>query len=368
MLLMTNKSDCANEMDAVSNFALRILKYVESKGSCDYDEEDFLKEFDTEGIWFLTKNTANKNKVQQGMKELFKLKLSERKKVRIAFEKDYRFSEIIVSEGKYEFETRKLSKHLLQALKSFLEPFYDIIFSKGAFENIKGLTGRLNRKSFLSSYVKANPKQTAICPACLDEMKNLKNIVNKEEEEIIEIIGDVDHYFLKSEYPILSVSPDNLIPMCKACNQSLKHTKNPINESENYCVSSAFYPYKGTGMSQIKLDFSGNNVTVIPKETSNLKQEERIKNMNRLFKIEQNWTSGLERIRLIRLEAFAADLRSNFTLEELTHKIESEWQASKRFATVFPGQFLAMHYWEWVLKNNLHQVMNEVREIQGLKS
>lgn len=54
--------------------------------------------------------------------------------------------------------------------------------------------------------------------------------------------ADYDHQLCKSKYPIFAVHPDNLVPLCRVCNQDAKKAKD-IFRKDNDVIRFAFYPY-----------------------------------------------------------------------------------------------------------------------------
>lgn len=67
--------------------------------------------------------------------------------------------------------------------------------------------------------------------------------------------SDYDHQLCKSKYPIFSVHPDNLVPLCDVCNQDAKKTKD-LFRHKNGTDRLAFYPYneEAKGLIDIEID------------------------------------------------------------------------------------------------------------------
>lgn len=67
--------------------------------------------------------------------------------------------------------------------------------------------------------------------------------------------SDYDHQLCKSKYPIFSVHPDNLVPLCNVCNQDAKKTKD-LFRHKNGTDRLAFYPYneEAKGLIDIEID------------------------------------------------------------------------------------------------------------------
>jgi hypothetical protein len=67
--------------------------------------------------------------------------------------------------------------------------------------------------------------------------------------------ADYDHQLCKSKYPLFSVHPDNLIPLCDVCNQDAKKAKD-LFRHKNGTDRLAFYPYteEAKGLIDIVID------------------------------------------------------------------------------------------------------------------
>ena len=67
--------------------------------------------------------------------------------------------------------------------------------------------------------------------------------------------SDYDHQLCKSKYPLFSVHPDNLIPLCDICNQDAKKAKdlftNPQGQLRHF-----FYPYSESAHAYIELELT----------------------------------------------------------------------------------------------------------------
>ena len=75
-----------------------------------------------------------------------------------------------------------------------------------------------------------------VCPYC--NRQYITPLYKQSKKESIRVRADLDHFFPKNRYPYFSMSLYNLVPSCKFCNSSLKHTKefnmqdiNPYEES-----------------------------------------------------------------------------------------------------------------------------------------
>jgi hypothetical protein len=79
-----------------------------------------------------------------------------------------------------------------------------------------------------------------VCKACgMSVLSPLRHNVKNENQWR----ADYDHQLCKSKYPLYSVHPDNLIPLCDVCNQDAKKSKDVFKDKDGNSRSS-FYPYE----------------------------------------------------------------------------------------------------------------------------
>ena len=141
-----------------------------------------------------------------------------------------------------------------------------------------------NKKQKYNSYSFANNLQINCCPNCNRQYsitissKNMKGQLTRP---------DFDHYFPKSQYPLLSLSFYNLIPSCKICNSTFKgftvmDLKNHIHPYLDNIINDFSFEYKPSSKEQNKCEnISINYVDSVDKE--------RIKNTFKLFRIEETY-------------------------------------------------------------------------------
>lgn len=154
-------------------------------------------------------------------------------------------------------------------------------FTDNGFEIITN-----NLKSSWGSYTLTSALGVNVCPYC---NKNWINTVGSQNSKVTN--PQLDHYFSKSDFPILRLSLYNLIPSCETCNVRLKG-------NEEFIYSENLHPYEA-GYSRnakfysISLDTASslgrsNNFTIGIKYSdfiaSSLKKQ--IKNNHELFQID----------------------------------------------------------------------------------
>lgn len=104
---------------------------------------------------------------------------------------------------------------------------------------------------------------------------------------------ELDHFFPKSLYPYLAISLYNLIPSCHICNSNLKKAIDFHSEKH-------LHPYENNNYLdyQFKIKYTSDNIkTIIPtidefeitieNQSENQETQEKIKNSNRTFKLEE---------------------------------------------------------------------------------
>jgi hypothetical protein len=98
------------------------------------------------------------------------------------------------------------------------------------------------RQAFLQAFTDAN-SDLYVCAVC-DE-SGYYTIVEGN------IRTDIDHYLPKSRYPHFACHPYNLIPICKACNQVVKGTKDPLEApgGKRLSLHEVYLPYRSPGLS-----------------------------------------------------------------------------------------------------------------------
>lgn len=74
-----------------------------------------------------------------------------------------------------------------------------------------------------------------VCPYC-----NMNYTVNYIYKNSVKSTADIDHFFLKSEYPEYSLCLYNFIPACPVCNQKIKGIRQMTRETHVYPHESGF--------------------------------------------------------------------------------------------------------------------------------
>jgi len=142
------------------------------------------------------------------------------------------------------------------------------------------------RHQYYREYIKLNK---SVCPFCT--INSYKNPRSPSRE-------DFDHYLLKSKYPLSAANMDNLIPMCRECNQDFKKGKDILYDGSNRV--DAFYPY--TALSGVNIQVSSTveqdlpfarhwQVELIAKDPV---EAGKVDNWNRIFSIKNRLVNEIE--------------------------------------------------------------------------
>lgn len=98
---------------------------------------------------------------------------------------------------------------------------------------------------------------------------------------------EVDHWLAKSDYPLLSVCADNLLPICGECNSTTNKGEKPVHSNGSF--ADWFHPYlrPGFGALQLSYDLPTFAVTCA---AINVGDAPRVTNLDKLLNLTQRWT------------------------------------------------------------------------------
>lgn len=121
------------------------------------------------------------------------------------FKKDQLFYKTYITDSE---EIKQYSKAIVQLLG------YEN-FNNG-IENIKTVDGKIwNRHTFMSRV------GIKVCPYCNRQYITTYLV----QKDTVRTTTDTDHYFPKSEFPLLSMNIHNMVPSCQICNSRMKSNK-----------------------------------------------------------------------------------------------------------------------------------------------
>jgi len=366
MLLKVNKPMCYRDLDRITIFIGRILKYS-ANSKRPFDKIEFENYFGDAGRWIMN---INKDTVKNGFNELFIKTPEECTLMQKAYYNDIKFA-ITPSKNQFQFHVPNLEEKLRITLTNFLVPFYNYILSELGFKNIKSLKViPLTKKDIRRTYIEQNKTNYWVCPACLGEI----HLVNIKDETttsgyITDSCTDIEHYMPKSIYPALIISSDNLIPICKECNQVIKNDKNPLDHNEEGCVNNMFLPYRDSGIDQIEIKITGiggnRRLKIEAKDKTNVTLIRKTNNFKRIYKLEEQWTPRLEHIHNSIVSSIVSDLKyddDDVTHENLTKLLKKIIHRAERSKKTNQNSFLQKSYAEWLLENRFIQLYDEINE------
>lgn len=232
--------------------------------------------------------------------------------------------------------------NLNRLLKNFIESkLEDILISKP--EDLKNINDLLTRhtayknslkpkikKIFNYKYFKAkgNNRYDAYALAaklqirtCLYCNRNYTLTVDKGSGKDDKFIRpEFDHFFDQDDYPLLALSVFNLVPSCKTCNSTLKHTK-------KFLLSENIHPYVDDVISQYKYQYLPYTVSAIlggsaqlgvklMPTSSDVILNQRIENSSEVFRLNEIFSAHSEELKDI------FDIRHRFSQRYLIELVD----------------------------------------------
>ncbi|GFZ94158.1 hypothetical protein GCM10008018_45750 [Paenibacillus marchantiophytorum] len=342
ILLQTKKTNVETDMRLVCQFIERVLHYVAYSKRTRFNINDFKKNFMGQGVdWFIRYKA-----VRGGLSNLFKLKQEDRKALHLAFQGDIKFFTYL-ERLNYKLKFPDLPNCVKKVAKPFFEALYDDILGGSTGFRMNGLSvPQLRRVHVRKGYFEANKKTNGyfnpVCPACLGEIA----VTEKDG------YADLDHYLTKSIYPTLSISPDNLIPLCKTCNENIKGAQDPLkNYPKKGGLLNIFFPYHRPGIDSITVEINQRDpdekfmvVTVKGKESESI----RVENFEALFQLNERWSGKInsslyETVRAHIISEFI-DGEELLTETSVRKKLNKMYTAEMRIRSTVPDSYLLAQY------------------------
>jgi hypothetical protein len=173
--------------------------------------------------------------------------------------------------------TPQLSDHV----KKFFKRCYKLLSTdakrqwKGyEFNGNRSITNRNYKEDFCSDY-----PTKVVCPYCDGEIGT----------------PELDHYFCKSEFPLLSCSPWNLVPVCGSCNDAVtaKGDRLAITLGPPASTDYWLHPFFRPASSQVQIKLSGRPENSIPQLLSpDATEQTRLRNHTDLIRsLAKRWTN-----------------------------------------------------------------------------
>lgn len=298
MLHRINSPSGVDRLGRIVQFQREVLVYACNPATPLSPVENEIKAAFTAGdwLWERLKPTAKggATELRRGLEEAIaycRTNPAEAQQIIDAFDHDIEFDKHLNDPAfQFHYKTR-LSTPAQVAIRGLFEAFYtDLLFS-GYPECVQGQKASFNRDSFVQAFYQANGK-LRVCSACDGPRPDTK-VVNRKSEKTF---ADADHFFPKSEYPLLSMHPANLVPICISCNRIFKLAKDPIDDHNNEPLLHSFHPYLKPAVDHIKVVVTRNATgerQVAIQETGGMKSR-RINRLDHLFSLETRWPDRLK--------------------------------------------------------------------------
>ncbi|NGM83946.1 hypothetical protein G5B47_16125 [Paenibacillus sp. 7124] len=296
--------------------------------------------------WFLDYKA-----IREGLTGLYLLSQLERKLLYDSYKADISFA-VQLGRADYQFSYPGLPANVKKIAKPFFEALYDDILGGSTGFRMVGLANpNLLRRHVRRGFFEANRKRdnqfNQVCPACLGMIE-----VDSEDGH-----ADLDHYFTKSIYPMLSVSSDNLIPLCKVCNQTMKRAKDPLEAHRGPGqLAFLFLPYHRPGIESITIELDQtepDEKIVVGVQREELNDRFRVTNFVSLFELNDRWSG---RINSSLYETIRQDVISDFldpnkalTEQAVKDKLTNLFRAKMSSKSTVPDAYLLAKYVEKII-------------------
>lgn len=169
------------------------------------------------------------------------------------------------------------------AFKNLMEAFYEVGFKVGLPYLANGTptaTGGVTYADYVKAFRDAhrlnpNPDAHEVCVFCGGQLGDTPH---------------VDHWIIKSKFPLLSVCADNLTLICNTCNEAPnKGTKLVFNDNNSFV--DWFHPYLRPASTSLSLTYHLQPDISIKATTSDIPDQPKIVNIDELLNLSKRWTT-----------------------------------------------------------------------------
>lgn len=182
------------------------------------------------------------------------------------------------SDPAFRFQIHRPAK--TDDIKIWLVGFYTQLKANGFHPLVCHYHDHFRDADWWSSFGAANKSQT-MCVACDGTMNQGRSI---------------KHYFPKALYPVLSIHPVNLIPVCNKCN----HDKGDIDPLDGCSFDQLLIPYRDHIDQDIELDFvsvaGGKEQIQLSPLTAEPTLPMKLNKYSELFAIPAQWNNNIHEI------------------------------------------------------------------------
>ncbi len=370
MLLPVKEPTCAQDLQKIIEMIGWLLDYVADWAGDSFDRQDFrarLKDTDYASL-INVRSTF-------GLPTLLQLSQDERKQIRDAFYNDIQFCDHLESPD-FEFLFSSLRETVEQSGenkgpkdvgKAFLLLFYERLASSGFHDQTGGTIFCLTRTLVEEGYRRANEKMARLCPACLGLL---------EERTSKTSLVDCEHFFPRKLYPPLIIHPNNLIFVCKACNQQHNDDNpiDPIRGSEVGGLRRIFVPYRRSALKardlqtqeldelSLKFNMEDSEKPLVklvggPDEYTSA----RVENLDRLYGLSERWSKLLPGIYETIRESARIDLEDQpLTQQNIKRYLNKEFRKHNMLSQSREGEYLTGQYLRWIQQERSNLLMKEL--------
>ncbi len=150
---------------------------------------------------------------------------------------------------------------LAETVTALFRDSYDLL---GQASRTKGYVSRggrvITKAEYRRQFREANPAKV-VCPYCDGDIGT----------------PELDHYYSKSQLPLLACSPWNLVPVCKSCNDATvaKGDRLALTPGPNRSAKDWLHPIEQPASEQVRIRLTGNPRQAVPQLWSPDKDEQR---------------------------------------------------------------------------------------------
>jgi hypothetical protein len=173
-----------------------------------------------------------------------------------------------------------IGKPAWKAFRILMEAFYEKAFQSGLpylADGTPSATGGVNYADFVNAFrnehrLTLEPHARTVCVLCSGPLGDTPH---------------VDHWIIKSAFPLLSVCADNLQLICSTCNEAPNKGDKPVHSAGNF--ADWFHPYFRPGSGAMRLSYVLPSLVVRCEAIDPIHQP-KVENLNRLLNLTDRWT------------------------------------------------------------------------------
>lgn len=228
----------------------------------------------------------------------------QRNLLRSAFQHDSEYHQHL-SEADFAFAFSQLNTDLQTHIQSLMVYLYEYLGDDGYPIVVMGDGRAFSRGDYLVLWEERNGKLN-VCPACDGKKPDRGRKKHR--------LSDLDHFLPKSVYPLLALHPRNLVPICMECNQRIKGEIDPLTDNGAVSFSHSFHPYAAPAavdVIEVTCQRDANGVPQVRIEDRELgRQSARVVSLDRLFELDDRWTSRIPEVEASLLDKISGWLDS----------------------------------------------------------